>query len=335
MIGLRGAGSLRKAWPLVRRVLWTAFFALVGWLILSQARQIDWGQVFDSVRRLAPSTVAIAAALAAASHALYSTFDLIGRRWTGHRLPAAKVVAVTFVSYAFNLNFGALIGGVAFRYRMYSRLGLENGVIARVVGLSLATNWLGYIVLAGLVFAAGLVAPPDSFRIGAAALRALGVVLLLAGIAYLALCARSKRRDFDFRGHAFTLPPFRMALTQLAIGSLNWLIIAAVIYTLLRQALPYPTVLGVLLVAALAGVVTHVPAGLGVLEAVFLALVGGAVPKGELLGALLAYRALYYLAPLAAAGAVYLFIEGRAGALARRRDSAREEAGGNDTPADV
>ena len=73
MIGLRGPASLRKAWPLVRRMLWTAFFAFVGWLILSQARQIDWWQVFDSVRRLAPSTVAIAAALAAASHALYST----------------------------------------------------------------------------------------------------------------------------------------------------------------------------------------------------------------------------------------------------------------------
>src|SRR5690606_25410826 len=153
--------------------------------------------------------------------------------------------------------------------------------------------------------------PPESFRIGAPALRALGVALIMAAIAYLALCARSKRREFEFRGQAFTLPPLRMALTQLAIGSLNWLIIAAVIYTLLRQALPYPTVLGVLLVAALAGVLTHVPAGLGVLEAVFIALVGGAMPKGELLGGLLAYRALYYLAPLAVAGVVYLLIERR------------------------
>lgn len=333
MIGLRGPASLRKAWPLVRRALWTAFFAFVGWLIISQARQIDWWQVFDSVRRLAPSTVAIAAVLAAASHALYSTFDLLGRRWTGHRLSAADVVPVTFVSYAFNLNFGALIGGVAFRYRMYSRLGLANGVIARVVGLSLVTNWLGYIVLAGLVFASGLVAPPDSFRIGAPALRALGVAVLMAGIAYLALCALSKRRDFDFRGQAFTLPPFRMALTQLAIGSLNWLIIAAVIHTLLRQALPYPTVLGVLLVAALAGVLTHVPAGLGVLEAVFIALVGDAMPKGELLAGLLAYRALYYLAPLAVAGAVYLLIEGRSGSISRTRDSARVEAAEDDASA--
>ena len=38
------------------------------------------------------------------------------------------------------------------------------------------------------------------------------------------------------------------------------------------RSVPYPTVLAVLLVAAVAGVITHVPAGLGVLEAVFVAL---------------------------------------------------------------
>ena len=32
-------------------------------------------------------------------------------------------MTVTFVSYVFNLNLGSLVGGVAFRYRLYSRLG--------------------------------------------------------------------------------------------------------------------------------------------------------------------------------------------------------------------
>jgi hypothetical protein len=44
-------------------------------------------------------------------------------------------------------------------------------------------------------------------------------------------------------------------------------------------------VLGVLLVAAVAGAITHIPAGLGVLEAVFLALLSDAVPAHVLLGA--------------------------------------------------
>jgi uncharacterized membrane protein YbhN (UPF0104 family) len=47
---------------------------------------------------------------------------------------------------------------------------------------------------------------------------------------------------------------------------------AAVIFTLLPSKLDYPLVLGVLLISAIAGVITHIPAGLGVLEAVFVAL---------------------------------------------------------------
>lgn len=88
---------------------------------------------------------------------------------------------------AFRAAQRELVGGLAFRYRLYSRLGLSSEVIACVLGLSLATNWLGYLVLAGLVFAAGVIAPPDGFRLGAASLRAPGVVLLGALLAYRAL----------------------------------------------------------------------------------------------------------------------------------------------------
>ena len=73
-----------------------------------------------------------------------------------------------------------------------------------------------------------------------------------------------------------------------------------VIWFLLEQQLPYPTVLAVFLVAAVAGVITHVPGGLGVLEGVFLALLSHRISQDQLLGALLAYRALYYLLPLIA-----------------------------------
>lgn len=76
------------------------------------------------------------------------------------------------------------------------------------------------------------------------------------------------------------------------------------------------------LVAAIAGVVTHVPAGLGVLEAVFVTLLPSRVPKEELLAVLLAYRAIYYLAPLVVAAVIYVLFEARvkrrAGAVSAR-----------------
>ncbi len=299
-------------WPWARRALWTAFFVLVGSLLFSQARDIEWDEVMRALRALPASTLAIAACLAALSHALYSSFDLIGRWWTGHTLPVRQVVPVTFVSYAFNLNLGALVGGFAFRYRLYSRLGLDNATITRVLGMSLITNWLGYLVLAGAVFAIGAVSPPPDWRIGALALRALGAALIAVALAYLAMCAFSTRRSFAVRGHEIELPPLRVALLQLVLSCLNWAVIASVIYVLLRQQVAWPAVLGVLLIAAVAGVLTHIPAGLGVLEAVFIALLSGEMARGEMLGALLAYRVLYYLAPLLIALLVFLALEARA-----------------------
>ncbi len=300
-------------WPWTRRLLWTAFFALVGTLLFSQAREIEWQDVRAAMRALPAGSLALAAALAACSHALYSTFDLVGKWWTGHRLAVRQVVPVTFVSYAFNLNLGSLVGGFAFRYRLYSRLGLDNDTITRVLGMSLVTNWLGYLVLAGAVFALGAVTPPPDWRIGAMALRGLGAALLAVAAAYVLMCAFARRRSYALRGHEFELPPLRVALLQLAMSCINWAVIAGVLFVLLQRQVPYPTVLGVLLVAAVAGVLTHIPAGLGVLEAVFIALLAGDdIPRSTILGALLAYRFLYYLAPLVLASLVFLAIELRA-----------------------
>jgi hypothetical protein len=112
-----------------------------------------------------------------------------------------------------------------------------------------------------------------------------------------------KGRVWRVRGHTFKTPGLAMALLQLAMSCLNWSLMGGVIWLLLQGQVGYPHVLAVLLVAAVAGVVTHVPAGLGVLEAVFVALLSYQVAEATLLGALLAYRGLYYLLPLAVARA--------------------------------
>jgi uncharacterized membrane protein YbhN (UPF0104 family) len=309
-------------WRLVKRVGAWLFFAAVLALVVRQARTIDWNEVLDALRAIPRPALLAAAALAACSHLLYSTFDLLGRRMTGHRLGTRIVMRVTFISYAFNLNLGALVGGVAFRYRLYSRLGLDNLTITRVLGFSMLTNWLGYLVLAGAVFCFfPMVLPPD-WKMDGEGLRVLGALLLAAGAAYLGLCAIARQHTWRLRGHELDTPSLRMALLQLALSMLNWSLIGGMIWLLLQRQLPYHEVLAVALVAAVAGVITHVPGGLGVLEAVFLALLGHRAPQGTLLGALLAYRAIYYLLPLILAALTYVATELRARQLRRRLPSA-------------
>lgn len=302
----------RPWWPWAKRALGLAFLALVAVLLVKYARGVDWGEVRQSVLELPRHVLWQAGALCFASHLLYSCFDLVGRRYTGHALAAPQVMQVNFISYAFNLNFGSLIGGVAFRYRLYSRLGLPYATITRVLTLSMLTNWLGYLLLAGLVFTlAPLDLPPD-WRMDSEGLRLLGIALLAGALAYLLLCAWSTRRSWTIRGHELVLPRPRMALLQLAMSCTNWAMMAGAVYLLLQGKVPYSAVLAVLLVAAVAGVITHVPAGLGVLEGVFIALLSHKLPEATLLGALLGYRALYYIAPLFVAGVLYLAVEVRA-----------------------
>jgi hypothetical protein len=72
---------------------------------------------------------------------------------------------------------------------------------------------------------------------------------------------------------------------------------------------PYSTTLAVLMSAAIIGVLTPIPAGLGLLEAVHLTLLSDTVPQSKLMAALLAYRVLYYLVPFAGGLLLYFGLE--------------------------
>ncbi len=306
----------RRWWPLAQRVITIAFLLLVAGLIVARARDIEWGQVLESLRSYRSPTLLLAAALALASYLVYSCYDLLGRAYTKHPLPALWVMAITFVSYAFNLNFGATIGAIGFRFRLYSRAGLRKGLIARIFALGITTNWLGIFFLAGAVFLLDVVALPQRWGFGAGGIRLLGALLLMAAVFYLLLCAFARRRSWHMRHVHLQLPPVQMAFGQLGLSSLNWLLITAVMFVLLHQKIPFLTVMGVLLTSSFAGVVVRIPAGLGVIEAVFLALLSHRLPQTELLAALLAYRAIYYLGPLLLGIGAYLVLEGRLKAAA-------------------
>ncbi len=302
-------GPARPWWPWLRKALWLAFFVALGVLLVRQARNIAWEDVADAMLALPGPVLLGAGALALASHLLYATFDLLGRKETGHRLPTPTVMLVTFISYAFNLNMGSLIGGVASRYRLYGRLGLDEIVVTRVMAFSMLTNWLGYALLGGLAFLFFPLPLPTEWEISDRVLQVAGAVLALVALAYVLACAFSKRRGLQVRGHELQLTSGRTALLQLGMSCLNWSLMAGAVYVLLQQQLAYSTVLTVLLLAAVAGVVTHVPAGLGVLEAVFVALLGTQLAPAVLVGTLLAYRVLYYLAPLAVAVVAFVIFE--------------------------
>ena len=312
------SGSKAPAWwPWLRRALTLAFFVAVATLLLRFGSAVEWDDVWRTARANPPAALLLAVALAMISHALVSSYDLIGRHVTGHGLSVPRVWSVAWVSYVLNLNLGALVGGAGFRWRLYSRLGLDAGVIAQVYGLSVVTNWLAYLVLLGATLAWAPIDLPPQWHIARQGQMVLAALLPLLAAAYLLACGFASKRSWQWRAHTFALPSGRVVTLQLLLSTINWLVIAAVLYVLLGKQIDYPLVLGVTLLAAVAGAVTHVPAGLGVLEAVFVTLLGSKMPQSEILAAMLTYRALYYIGPLLIALVVYGITE----AQLRRADA--------------
>lgn len=300
----------RNVWvPWLKRGVTILFFILVVVLLFSMIRNVDWNAVSETLRGYSLTLMLMGLGITAASFIVFSSYDLLGKFYTGHEIPIQKVLLVAFVCYAFNLNLGAWVGGIALRYRLYTKFGLSVATVTRVLSVSLTTNWLGYMLLAGVIFSLGLIDLPEHWQVGMLGLRFIGASLLLVCLFYLAACRFSRRRTWHLRGNEITLPSLRLALLQMVLGAVNWSLMAALVYLLLPQDVFYPTILGILLVSSIAGVITHIPAGLGVLEAVFIALLQHQLATSEILAALIGYRALYFLFPLVLACLVYLFLE--------------------------
>ncbi len=229
-------------------------------------------------------------------------------------VPRGAAMMTSFVANAFSQSIGlAVLTGSAVRLRAYSRYGVRGPAIARVSAFVTLTATLGLLAAGGVAFFAG----PAAMKLGpfSLSMRAFGVLLSLPSLAYLAWAILGKG---VIGGAKWNLrpPSRRLAFSQVALSVFDWLLTGTVLFVLLpaTAAVGYFAFLGVYLIAQTVGVVSHIPGGLGVFEASFLSLLGGAVavPAAGLLAvSLLMYRIVYYLVPLIAAMGVAAVVDFR------------------------
>ena len=184
------------------------------------------------------------------------------------------------------------------RYRFYSRWGITGPQFSRIVISYSVTFWLGLLALGGLslVFSPLLADVPFPGTV-----TMVGVALLSVSLAYV-VAAAVRTRPISVRGFQLPLPSGRLAVLQLLLSSLDWALAGAVLYVLLpRGAAPFPVVLSAFLAAQILGLAAHVPGGVGVFEGVIVLLLKPYMTSVQLAPALVAYRVIYYLAPLSIA----------------------------------
>src|SRR5690606_36779334 len=153
------------------------------------------------------------------------------------------------------------------------------------------------------------------------ALHFLGLGLIAISLFYLGLSRFPTRREWTMRGHEIQLSSWRLAVIQMLLGATNWSLMALVVYVMLSQKAEYPLVLGIMLISSIAGVITHIPVGLGVSDADFVDRNSGELSKSSIVAGLIAYRVIYFLIPLLFATLVYILLEARAKKLRKQRDN--------------
>ncbi|MBB3103383.1 bifunctional lysylphosphatidylglycerol flippase/synthetase MprF [Azomonas macrocytogenes] len=241
-------------------------------------------------------------------------------RYAGVSLPWKVLMAGGFGAFAIGNAVGlAMLSGGAVRLRSYSRHGLGTGEVMRIslfASLSLGCVLPLLAALAALSDLSGtalVLHLPQTLIATVASLLLAGYALLVFALRRwcqpeqpASACVLCKIGSLNVR-----LPGLRLTALQLLITVIDVAAAAAVLYLLLPANPPFGVFLLVYLLALVAGVLSHVPGGVGVFEAVLLAAFANELGTAALAAALLLYRLIYTLLPLLIACLMLLFAEAR------------------------
>ena len=276
------------------------FFALALWLLRRELADFRYKDIILFFHHLPARRVSMALAFTALSYLALTGYDALALRYIGKRIAYWKVALASFTGYAFSNTLGLpLFTGTPMRARLYSGWGMTAIDITRVVLFSYITFWLGFIGLSGAAFLFDPIAVPALLHLPVATARPVGVLFLGLIAAFLA-ASFVRKRPFTFKGLELAVPRPPMAAAQIAIAALDWMFAGTVLYALLPSEwnITFLHFLGIFLFAQVAGLLSHVPGGLGVFETMMVLLMPRELPHADLLAAMVAFRGVYYFLPL-------------------------------------
>jgi phosphatidylglycerol lysyltransferase len=270
--------------------------------LLAEMRLADVGK---AIAALPTGNLFASQAFTFASFVALIGYDWSALRYVRRSLPLRVIALASFCGYAIGNTLGfALLTGGSVRYRIYTTAGLNSEDVGRVALFCVIAFGFGICAVSGV----GVLLRPNLLagilNVDVAVLKAVSMALLAAIVGFLALCGR--RRSLRWGSVSLPLPRASLVAGQLAISALDLCLACAALFMLLPKDLGFSFFgfLPVYCVAIVASVLSHVPGGLGVFEAVIVFTLGGKTDMSALVGALVAYRLVYHVLPLLIAGAL-------------------------------
>lgn len=286
------SGKQVLAWAMV-----LAGFGLAGYLLYAGLSQYSFADIVQSVQAIPTANLAMALVYAAGSYLFLTFFDWAGVVYVGGRLGYPKIALASFLALSIGQSVGlAGLSSGAIRYRYYAHWGLDAEAVAKIVLLSGVTVGLGLAVLGGVVMILNPVDTAGVLRLSETMVVAIGIGLLLASLLYVVLAA-TVRAPLKIWKWTFSMPTWRIAVMQIVVGTINFALVSACLREVMAASadVSYLKAATAFVLANVAILITHAPGGLGVLEVTVRHVMGDQAS----IGALVAFRVIYFLIPLA------------------------------------
>ncbi|HWU61996.1 MAG TPA: bifunctional lysylphosphatidylglycerol flippase/synthetase MprF [Ensifer sp.] len=290
--------------------------SLTAYAIYRLTTEIRIEDVRDALAATPTSAILLSLLFTALSFAALICYDLNAIEYVRkEKLPLVSVAIASFTAYAIGntAGFGALSAG-AIRLRAYLRLGLtpeEIGKIVAFVTLAFGLGILSVTAISVLVTAPRLASLSG---LDPTVTRGIAIAVLLVMSALLIIGRGGRRIKLGFL--TIRLPDSKTASQQFLVSALDMAASATALYVLIPQdAIGWPVFFAIYSTATGLGIISHVPAGIGIFEAVMVSALGAHVPVDRILGSLLLYRLIYNVLPLLIAALALILVETRRFAL--------------------
>ncbi|HEX4673838.1 MAG TPA: bifunctional lysylphosphatidylglycerol flippase/synthetase MprF, partial [Steroidobacteraceae bacterium] len=298
-VGERPGAEDRSGFRWVGPIAALLIFAGGAWVLRREMAHLHIRDVWAHLHNIPRRNVVAALCFTALSYWLLSTYEVLALRYLRKKIAYGRIVFTSFIAYSFGHTLGfAAFTGAAIRFRLYATAGVTAIEVATISAFCSLSIGIGLATIAGfsLVFAPNQAALV--LHLGRSWLMLIGALSLATVVAY-ALWASLSKSTLEIRGWALRAPGPSIGLPQVALAMVDLSLAGAVVYWLLPDDanIDFLTFLGAYAAAVIAGIVSHVPGGIGVFETVMILALPNVQPEA-LLGSLLAYRAIYYLVPI-------------------------------------
>lgn len=280
---------------LARAVVSLGLAGLFVFLLSSRLSSIDLPQVARTVSDVPPLDWLLALLGTAVSFWAVGHYDAVVHRHFGTGIPAkvARRAGISAIAVSQTLGLGVITGSIV-RWRMLPGQSLSLATkLTAAVAVSFLAGW-------AVVTAVTLLVLPDApFKMPASL-----VVALAGGVVILVLASPHALRR--------RLPNLITLSRLVGLAAIDTLAAAAALHMMLPAdlALPMATFLPAFLLALGAGLVSGTPGGIGAFEVAFLALLP-TLPPEPLLGAILAWRLVYFAVPACLGGVIAMLGPGK------------------------